>query len=134
MSVWQQGRASTWAKGAWSQMTPCDACLAAVASGCEGAPWGAAVPHRLCGAAPPSQAYTPTGSQEHPGGPTKAGGSRSGVRDCCGCSRGQAVAGSAGVGLLLFSPAQARVQNRGAETVDLRGKGRRSGQCRREYF
>lgn len=70
------------------------------------------------------------------GGPTKAGGSRSRVRDprrtpaqqCrCGCSRGPAAVGSAGVALPLSSTAQVHVQNRGAETIDLGGKGSAAG-------
>lgn len=84
----------------------------------------------------PGQAYMLAGSREDPGGPTKAGGSRSGVRDpmrtpaqqcCCGCSQGQAAAE-------LAVAAQVRVQNREPEEVDLKGKGRRSRQCCREYF
>lgn len=60
----------------------CDDCLTVVVSECEGAPWGATVvPRWLCMASPPSQAYTPAGSREHPGDPTKAGGRRSEVRD-----------------------------------------------------
>lgn len=90
----------------------------------------------LHGCTLPGQAYTPAGSREDPGGLTKAGGSRSGVRDpmqtpaqqcCCHCSQGQAAAE-------LASAAQVCVQNREPEVVDLRGKGRRSRQCCREYF
>lgn len=39
--AWQQEQALTWVKGALSWMASCHACLPAVATGWEGAPWGA---------------------------------------------------------------------------------------------
>lgn len=119
--MWQQGRALTRVKEALSQVVSCGACLAAVASGCAGAPWDAAVvPCQLRMATLPGQAYTRAGSREHPGGSYKGwwqqeqGQGPQRGQCCCGCSQGQAVVGSAGVGLPLSSPAEVCVQNRGA--------------------
>lgn len=54
--------AVTWVKGALSLMAFCHACLAAVATGWEEAPWGAAC---LLGAPPDVHASQIQGSSKH---------------------------------------------------------------------
>lgn len=128
--------ALTWVKGTLSQMAFCHACLAALATGWEEAPWGAVAAaacwvHR---AAPPNlHASWIQGSSKHVLHRLVAAGAGSGTPHRPLPSSAAAV-GSTGMVLTFCSPAPSLRQKRGAKIVDLTGKGRRSGQCCRKCF